>query len=85
MLYNNKTIANTEFTLSDITKREKEVLHLISLEHSSKEIASMLFISMHTVISHRKNMMQKVGVKNTAGLVRAGFEKGWLQIENHNY
>ena len=62
-----------------ISKREKEVLYLIAYEHSTKEIASKLFISTHTAISHRKNIMQKLNVKNTAGMVRMGFELGLLR------
>jgi DNA-binding CsgD family transcriptional regulator len=59
-----------------ISSRELEVLHLIAHEFSTKEIAAKLYISTHTVISHRKNLMMKLDVKNTAGLVRVGFERG---------
>ncbi|MCL4114599.1 UNVERIFIED_CONTAM: hypothetical protein GTU68_034300 [Idotea baltica] len=60
---------------TSITSREREVLHLIAYEHSSKEIASKLFISCETVNSHRKNIMSKLNVKNTAGMVRVAFER----------
>lgn len=63
-----------------ITKREQEVLYLIAYEHSTKEIAHSLYISEHTVISHRKNLLIKMNVKNTAGLVRRAFELGMLEI-----
>jgi DNA-binding CsgD family transcriptional regulator len=63
-----------------ISSREKEVLHLIANEKTSKEIASDLYISNHTAISHRKNLMEKLDVKNTAGLVRRGFELGLLHL-----
>lgn len=65
---------------SKITNREQEVLHLIAYEHSSKEIAKKLFVSYETVNSHRKNMMDKLGVKNTAGLVRVAFERGLMRV-----
>lgn len=68
----------------NITNREKEVLHLIAYEYSSKEIAQQLFVSAETINSHRKNMMVKMGVKNTAGLVRRGFELGCLQLKKDN-
>ena len=58
--------------------REKEVLFLIAHEYTIKEIARHLFISHHTAISHRKNLMKKWDVRNTAGLVRKGFELGHL-------
>jgi len=65
-----------------ISEREKQVLRLVAFEKTSKEIASDLFISNHTAISHRQNLMSKLEVKNTAGLVRRGFELGILTIEN---
>lgn len=65
--------------MNQITKREQEVLHLIAFEHSSKEIANRLYVSYETIISHRKNIMRKLDVKNVAGLVRVGFETGLLR------
>ena len=53
-----------------LTKREKEVLHLIVEELTTKEIADRLFVSMCTVETHRLHLINKLGVKNTAGLVR---------------
>jgi len=53
---------------SDLTTREKDVLKLVALGHSSKEIADQLFISIHTVISHRKNLTEKLGIKSISGL-----------------
>ena len=61
-----------------ITNREQEVLRLVAYEKTSQEIARELFISNHTAISHRKHLMEKLSVKNTAGLVRRGFELGLL-------
>lgn len=52
-----------------ISVREKEVLHLIGDGFSSKQIAEMLYISNHTAISHRKNLIDKFQVKNTAQLI----------------
>ena len=66
---------------SPISKREREILMLIAQEFSSKEIADKLFLSTHTVISHRKNIMQKFRVRNGAGLVREGFQRGLLKIK----
>ncbi len=57
-----------------LTKRELEVLHLISQAMSTKEIAQKLFISDQTVSVHRKNIMRKLGVSNTAGLLKAAYE-----------
>lgn len=56
--------------LSNLSPREKEILQLIAEEHTSAEIASMLFISEKTVEKHRKKLMEKLNVRNLAGLVR---------------
>lgn len=61
-----------------VSTREQEVLNLIAYEYTSKEIAQQLIISNHTAISHRQNLMEKMGVKNTAGLIRRAFELGLL-------
>lgn len=53
-----------------LTKREKEIMKLITAELTTAEIAESLHISEHTVNSHRKNLLSKLGVKNTAGLVK---------------
>lgn len=53
-----------------ITQRERDVLKLIAEECSNQEIADRLFISLRTVETHRYNLVQKLNVKNTAGLVR---------------
>ena len=53
-----------------ITDREFEILKYISEELTNKEIADRLFISTRTVDTHRRNLLQKLTVKNTAGLVK---------------
>ncbi|MFV0592874.1 MAG: helix-turn-helix transcriptional regulator [Draconibacterium sp.] len=52
----------------ELTVREKEVLRLIALGYTNKSIADTLFISTHTVISHRKNITEKLGIKSIPGL-----------------
>lgn len=54
----------------DITDREMEVLILICRELTNREIANQLGISVRTVDAHRRNILQKTGAKNTAGLVK---------------
>ncbi len=53
-----------------LSNREKEILVLVCNEKSSKEIGETLFISTGTVDTHRKNIMMKLGVTNTVGLVK---------------
>ncbi|MCL4109269.1 UNVERIFIED_CONTAM: hypothetical protein GTU68_063037 [Idotea baltica] len=57
--------------VNDLTKREHQILKLITQAFSNKEIAQELFISDQTVSVHRKNIMRKLGVSNTVSLVRA--------------
>ena len=53
-----------------LSAREIEIITLISLEYSGKEISEQLFISINTVETHRKNIMKKLQTKNTIGLVK---------------
>jgi DNA-binding NarL/FixJ family response regulator len=52
-----------------ISERELEVIKLIAEGYTNNEIAAKLFLSPHTVNTHRKNIMQKLGVNNTAAIV----------------
>jgi len=52
----------------EISDREKDVLRLVAAGLTNKEIADKLFISTHTVITHRKNITKKLGIKTIAGL-----------------
>ena len=53
---------------SILSDREKEVLKQVALGYTNQEIADRLFISKHTVISHRKNITSKLGIKTVSGL-----------------
>jgi len=56
--------------LSNLSPREKEILQLIAEEYTSAEIGKMLFIAEKTVEKHRTKLMEKLNVRNLAGLVR---------------
>uniref|UniRef100_UPI004048E5F4 response regulator transcription factor n=2 Tax=Roseivirga sp. TaxID=1964215 RepID=UPI004048E5F4 len=58
-----------------LTLREKEVLHLIVKEYSNQEIGDELFISVRTVDAHKRNLLEKTGAKNVAGLALYAIEK----------
>lgn len=58
---------------SGLTKRELEILKMIALEMTNDEIATTLFISKRTVDTHRQNVLNKLNVKNTAGLIKAAY------------
>ncbi|MGK0366329.1 MAG: DNA-binding NarL/FixJ family response regulator [Saprospiraceae bacterium] len=59
---------------NNLTRRELEVLRHIAQAMSNKEIAEKLFISDQTVSVHRKNIMRKLGVSNTAGLIKTAYD-----------
>lgn len=60
-----------EATLS-LTTRQKEVLHLVALGHTNREIGGQLGISVRTVEVHRFNLMRRLRVRNVAQLIRQG-------------
>jgi DNA-binding NarL/FixJ family response regulator len=74
------TVANPSASAeaSEITPREKEVLALVARGNSTKQIADQLRISIRTVETHRINMLKKMGVSNSAELIRKAFELGLL-------
>lgn len=57
-----------------LTDREIQIVLLIAQEYNTKEISEELFLSSHTIETHRKNIMKKLGVKNTVGLVKYAFK-----------
>jgi DNA-binding NarL/FixJ family response regulator len=65
-------------TYSGLSEREIEVLHLISRELTSGEVATQLNLSVNTIESHRKNIFRKLNVKNVAGMVREAARMGYL-------
>jgi len=68
----------------ELTSREKDVIKLIALGLSNKEIADKLFISIHTVISHRKNITEKLCIKSISGLTVYAIMNNLLDIEDIN-
>lgn len=68
------------YSASEISKREREILHLIAFEKTSIEISEILHISPETAKTHRKNLLAKLHARNVAGLMRRAFETGILKI-----
>lgn len=77
-----KTLSGFRFSLQrrtvEISNREKEVLLLIGEGYSSKEIADRLYISIHTAITHRKHLLEKFAVKNTAQLIKEASKSDFI-------
>ena len=70
-----KSIYEDRFVIKQkLTKREQEVLELITQAKNNKEIAKELYISDQTVGVHRKNIMRKLGVRNTINLIKFALE-----------
>ena len=63
-----------------LTPRELEILKLIAEEKSNQEIADSLFISIRTVDTHRRNLLEKLQVKNSVGLVRYAIQQGIVEL-----
>ncbi len=68
--------------LDILSPREKEIMQLIAEEHTSAEIAKILFISEKTVEKHRANLMEKLNVHNLVGLVRLAVKYGLVDRES---
>ena len=66
------------FETDSLTSREREVLKLIAEGKSSKEIASLLFISVFTVNNHRASVMEKLNLKKATDLVKYAIRKGYV-------
>lgn len=66
---------------AQLTDRQLEVLELIAKEYTNQEIADELYISIRTVDAHRRNLLQKTGAKNTAGLVTYAIKHNLIDLE----
>jgi len=73
-----EAIANCEST--DLSKREFEVLELIAKGHRTVDIAEKLFVSIHTINSHRKNILKKLNLKSPAQLIVYALESKLVQV-----
>ena len=62
-----------------LTHREREILQLVASGLTNQEIADQLFTSTRTVESHRQNLLEKTGVRNTPALVKYAMEHGLLR------
>ena len=67
-------------SIAALGEREKEIVRLIAKGKSNKEIADELFLSVHTVATHRKNIIAKTGIHSTAGLTIFAILHGLIEI-----
>lgn len=71
-------VATARSPIDPLSQRELSVLKLIAAERTTEEIAQELGITVNTVESHRRQLLQKLGARNSAGLVRIAMERGLL-------
>jgi DNA-binding NarL/FixJ family response regulator len=71
--------SRTELPSNPLTPRERQVLQFIAEGKTSREIAAILGISVKTATSHRVGIMEKLGIHETAGLVRFAIRRGLIQ------
>jgi len=74
--FNRPSSGSSQPSLAQLTSREREILQLIAEAKTSKEISSMLHISVKTVYTHRRNIMEKTKAKNLAQLTRMAIRDG---------
>ena len=72
-------LAKTDMPYEPLTPRERQVLQLIAEGKTTKETAAVLDVSVKTAETHRTNLMEKLDIHSTAGLVRYAIRRGLLQ------
>lgn len=75
-----QTTEKLDFDKNIVSKREKEIINLISKGFTSDEIADKLYISKHTIETHRKNIFNKLQVNNIAALVKKSIILGLIEV-----
>lgn len=73
-------LAGSDPQVDPLTSRERQVLQLVAEGKTTKEIAHLLGVSGKTVETHRTRMMDKLGIHNTAGLVRYAISRGMIEL-----
>jgi DNA-binding CsgD family transcriptional regulator len=62
-----------------LSAREIEIINMIGKEYTSQQISNEIFLSIHTIESHRKRIFQKLNVKNVAGMIMEASRLGYLK------
>ena len=72
-------LAKTDLPSDPLSPREREVLQLIAEGNATKDMAGLLGVSVKTIESHRVRLMEKLDIRQTAGLVRYAIRRGMIQ------
>lgn len=83
-IYPQKIVDKESGLSNELSARERDVLKLVALGLSNKEIADRLFISIHTVITHRKNITEKLSIKSISGLTVYAIINGIIDSDSIN-
>jgi DNA-binding NarL/FixJ family response regulator len=78
----NKTIDSSVKGDAILTSREREILQLIAEGLSAKEIAAHVFLSIKTIETHRRNIMQKLNMRSTADLTKYAIREGLVSLDS---
>ncbi|MCT4614878.1 MAG: LuxR C-terminal-related transcriptional regulator [Marinifilaceae bacterium] len=81
-IYEKRSSKNSKLNSNLLSKREINILKHIALGLSNKEIADKLYISIHTVITHRKNITAKLEIKSVAGLTVYAILNNIIDVNN---
>jgi two-component system response regulator NreC len=73
-------LAHSNAPVDPLTSRERQVLQLVAEGKTTKEIAHLLGVSVKTADTHRTRLMEKLGIHNTAGLVRYAIRRGVIEL-----
>lgn len=65
--------------IGDLSEREMQIIKYVGRGMSSSDIASKLHVSIHTINSHRKNILKKLGLKSPTELIIYAVDKGWIK------
>lgn len=74
--------AEPEDLYETLTDREKQVLRLVALGSSNKEVADSLRISVKTAMTHREHLMEKLSLRNRTELIKFAIRKGVIRVES---
>jgi len=80
-ILDSKNMNSAQISSFELTPREKTIVRLVSMGYTNKQIAEQLFLSTHTVITHRKNISNKLGIKSASGLTIYAIVNNIITIE----
>ncbi len=79
-IFEDKT--ENEHINEEISEREREIIKFVALGYTNKQIADKLFLSIHTITTHRKNISNKLGIKTISGLTIYAILNGIINLDD---